>query len=793
MSEHFEVAIIGAGPAGLGAARNAADQKMSHVLFEKREIGNTVFDYQLGKHVMAEPGKLPLRGNVPFVAGSREDILAGWAKALQQGQINHRRAEVTEIKKTDEGFALKYISADGSPGALTCKYVILGIGVQGTPRKLGVPGEDLPHVAYTLADPGAFKTMDVLVVGAGDAAIENALALCEKNTVSLLNRGGEFPRAKDANVAKITDAARNGKIKIFFNAAISKVEPEKTFINTPDGEVELKCNHIIARLGCIMPRKFLESIGITFPNPAPDAVPVVNGRYESNVPNLFILGALIGYPLIKHALNQGFEVIEHLLGHAVEPADQVLIEEKLNVLPGAANDNLAMIRGSLPLFKDLSDPQYREMVIDSTVHQKKPGEVIFERNEYTDSFWSVVKGFVEIDVGGDKKIKINGGDFFGEMGLLSGRRRTATVRAGTDSILLETPRKQILKLINSAPSVKRTLDEKFMVRALQTSVFPDAAPEFLETLVTKCKMKNFKKNDVIFREGDPVNDGDGVYVIRKGSVKISRKNRAGADIAQTYIPAGNIVGEMAVIAASPRARSATVTAVVPVESILIDRNDFQELMRANPETKARLDKLAAEREVENIISDQDVHTGQLLDFMMAQGVTDADNFLLIDSDLCVGCDNCEKACAATHKGFSRLDRKGGKNFASVQIPISCRHCENPLCMLDCPPDALARLPNGEVIIRDSCIGCGNCTRNCPYGVIQLVHDHEDEGGFSLLSLIGFKKKHKEGPTKAAKCDMCSSLSGGPACVRSCPTGAAMRVNPRRMLSIVSTKKGEELR
>ena len=110
-------------------------------------------------------------------------------------------------------------------------------------------------------------------------------------------------------------------------------------------------------------------------------------------------------------------------------------------------------------------------------------------------------------------------------------------------------------------------------------------------------------------------------------------------------------------------------------------------------------------------------------------------------------------------------------------------------MLDCPPDALARKPNGEVVIRDSCIGCGNCVRNCPYGVIQLVYNKKDEG-FSLAAMLGLKKKKKaeKGPAKAAKCDLCEKLDGGPACVRSCPTGAAMRVNPRRMLQIIGEKR-----
>jgi thioredoxin reductase/CRP-like cAMP-binding protein/Fe-S-cluster-containing hydrogenase component 2 len=781
MTEKYEVAIIGAGPAGITAACSAAANNVSHILFERNEIGNTVFDYQLRKFVMAEPAKLPLRGPVKFQAGSREQVLQNWNEAISENSINLIKAEVSHIKKIDDGFE---ITASGE--LYQSKYVILAIGVQGSPRTLGVSGEAMPHVAYTLSDPDAFVGMDVLVVGAGDAAIENALALCEKNNVSILNRSAEFPRAKDANIAKIQEAINNKKIRCFYNSAISRVEENKTFINTSDGEVELKCNHIIARLGCILPRKFLENCGISFPSEDPNSVPVVNSRYESNVPGLYILGALIGYPLIKQAMNQGYEVIEHLLGNAVEPADQVLLQEKLAILPGNTNHNLALIRERLPLFTDLSDPQFRELIIDSTVHVKKRGEIIFERNDYTDSFYSVVSGAVAIQISEQKSYGFSQGNFFGEMGLLSGRRRTATVRAAEDCVLLESPRKQILKLLSSVPSVKKALDEVFMIRALQTSVFPDADPMFLVELTKRAKMRNFKKGEVLFKEGDSASE---VYVIRKGSVKISRRNHKGLDIAQTYIPAGNLVGEMALIGADAEVRSATVTAVVPCETILIEKKDFLELLDKNENTKKRILQIAAQRKIENITQVQSEYTGSVLDFMMAEGVTDADNVLIIDSDLCVACDNCEKACAATHGGDSRLDRKGGKNYASIQIPISCRHCENPLCMLDCPPDALTRKSDGEVVIRDTCIGCGNCVRNCPYGVIKLVHEHESHG-FSLLGLLGIgRKASTNDAAKAAKCDMCSELSSGPACVRSCPTGAAMRVNPKQLLDILDNKQG----
>lgn len=782
MPQHFEIAIIGAGPAGIAAAASAAHHKLPHILFEKGKVANTIYDYQLRKHVMAEPSRLPLRAHCRFEAGSREKILQEYEDDLKKHSVNLVRGEVSRIEKKGDLFEITH-----QGGTCTAKHVVLTIGVQGSPRKLGVSGDDLSHIAYTLADPDAFAGKHIIVVGAGDAAIENALALAEKNTISLVNRGGEFARAKDANAKLILNAIAADKIRCFYNATVARVEQGTTFVNTPEGEVSVPCEHIIARLGCVPPRKFLEGIGIKFPNAEANSVPVVNARYESNVPNLFILGALIGYPLIKQAMNQGYEVIEHIRGVVVEPADQPLLEERFAGLPGGFKENFPKISANLPLFNDLSSPQLREMLIDSTLHCKAAQEVVFEKNDYTDSFFSIVSGSVEVEVGGGRTFLLSQGQFFGEMGLLSGRRRVATVRAATaGTILLETPRRQILKLMASVNSVKRALDELFMFRAMQTSIFPETSETFLQALVKKATMKSFKKGDVIFKEGDI---GDALYLIRKGSVKVSRINRQGAEVAQTYVPAGSYIGEMAVIREEPTPRSATCTAAVACDTVVLKKEDVLSLLKEFPDIKERVLHVSDTRQIQNTVANWSEDSGSLLDFMMNEGLTDAENVLLIDSNLCVACDNCEAACAATHKGYSRLDRKGGKSFASIQVPISCRHCENPLCMTDCPPDALSRMPNGEVVIRDSCIGCGNCVGNCPYGVIKIVYDKVDQGFslLSLLSLLGLRKAEK-GPAKAAKCDMCRDLAGGPACVRACPTGAAMRVNSSKLLQIAGAKK-----
>ncbi|MCW5751684.1 MAG: cyclic nucleotide-binding domain-containing protein [Alphaproteobacteria bacterium] len=793
MADHFTVAIIGSGPGGLSAAGRAAAAGVSHILLERCDhASDTIYKYQKGKLVMATPDVLPLRSDFDFKMGIREDILGTWDRQLEEHKVNIRYGtEVVAIAGQKGAFTITL----QDKSTLTAEYVILAIGLQGNINKLTVPGAELPHVQYQLDDPDEYEGEYIVVIGAGDAAIENAVALAKQNSVTIVNRSGEFARAKQGNLDLIRAAIEKNQIECYYNSSPARVTEKTLVLRTADGEAEVRCDRVIARLGATAPRKFVEACGIVFPGPDPKALPEVSSTYESNVPGLYIIGALGGYPLIKQAMNQGYEVIEFIRGNQVEPADEPLLKERFKGLADVTVEQvLATIRANVPIFSELNPLVLRELMLDSTVHTPKKGDIIFQRNDYSNSFYTIVQGEVEVRVNpldDSEVVVLRQGEFFGEMGLIAGRRRTATVVARKDAILVETQRRTMLKLIASVASVKRQMDAIAIVRQIQTYIAPHTPVERLYDVASTAKLRRFKAGEILFSQGDA---GDSVHLIRSGSVTVSRRI-GGRDVVLSYVASGNYVGEMALLTNAPR--SATVRAAVATETVAIDGKAFVDLLGSDPALRTEVEAKFRDRLEINERMERAPEAGSIIQFLIEQGVGEATDVLLIDESLCVRCDNCEKACAETHHGISRLDREAGPTFASIHVPTSCRHCEHPHCMADCPPDAIHRAPNGEVYIDDSCIGCGNCQRNCPYGVIQMAAPPPDKPGLFSWLLFGLgygpgedkrlRKVHHENVDKygkhAVKCDMCKDIEGGAACVRACPTGAAIRVDPKQFLSL----------
>jgi Fe-S-cluster-containing hydrogenase component 2 len=304
----------------------------------------------------------------------------------------------------------------------------------------------------------------------------------------------------------------------------------------------------------------------------------------------------------------------------------------------------------------------------------------------------------------------------------------------------------------------------------------------LNHLVHEAQFKRYAAGDTIFNEGDKA---DGLYMIRRGSVTVSRMV-AGKEVVLAYVSAGNYFGEMALVSNQPR--SATVRAASSTEAVLLEASRVNEVLASTTSIRKKIDT----RYMEHVRSTEQASSSEssgLINFLMGQGVGEATDVLLIDYARCIRCNNCETSCADVHDGTSRLNREAGATYAQIHVPTSCRHCEHPHCMKDCPPDAIHRSVNGEVFISDNCIGCGNCQSNCPYDVIQMAVKQDYQKRTVWQVIMGTKPDSNPLPgaalaKKAVKCDMCKDISGGPVCVRACPTGAAFRVSPEIFLGYI---------
>ena len=813
MSDLYKVAIVGSGPAGLSAAGRAAALGMSHVLLEKTDhLSDTIFKYQKGKHVMATPSNLVLRSDFDFDAGKRETILGTWDEQAGVHKVNVKlNAEVDRVEGQKGDFTLKLKNGE----TIRAEAIVLAIGTQGNPNRLRCPGADSPMIQYQLDDPGEYYDEHVTVVGSGDAGIENALGLAaddaQRNVVSILNRRDSFARAKPANVALLEEAEQDGRISVRRETSPAEVKDGELVLETRDGTETIKCDRIIARTGSQPPRGFVESIGIEFTSEERSAFPKLTPAFETTTPGIHVIGALAGYPLIKHCMNQGYDVIEFLNGNSdLKPADEPILAERFADLPGdhEVEHWLRVFAENVSILRGLSILQLRELMLDSTVHSYDAGDVIFRRNEPGSSMFGIAQGSVAVEINPNDPsitVPIEQGSIFGEVGLISGRRRGSTIRAAEPVVAIELARTAALKLIATSPEAAEAVNRIAVERQLLQMFGSGLTPQDIAPLVEASEVIEARAGEVLVEEGAEDKD---VFIVRRGSM-IVEKHIGDRPVFLSYLPAGSYFGEMAVIDGS--VRTASVKAAIKSEVIRLPGDAFMELLDRNPRLRERALKDMEGRRRTNafIESRKDDFEGavdlysETAQFLVDEGIGEATDVLLIDEKLCIGCDNCENACADSHEGLSRLDREAGRTYAHLHVPTSCRHCEHPHCMADCPPNAIKRGPDGEVFIDETCIGCGNCQRNCPYGVIRM--DPKPPKKPSLLQWLFFgsgpgpgeasyswrkEKGDPEQPKQAIKCDMCAGIDGGPACVRACPTGAAIRVSPDKFLTF--TKLTEDV-
>ena len=257
----LDVVIVGAGPAGIAAGLAAIDAKLRYRLIEQEpDLGGSVFHYPRHKIAMTQPVELPIVGTMRFTEVSKEALLAFWRRIVGGTGLHvHFSERFEKLERKGDGFRVVT-----DRGAYEAGHVLLAIGRRGTPRKLGVAGEELPKVVYRLVDAAQYRGRRVLVVGGGDSAVEAALACAaeEGTSVTIAYRGEGFNRVKPANRDRLEAARAAGAIEVLTGAEVAGIASDHVDLVTSGATRRLANDHVIVQAGGVLPTELLRSIGI---------------------------------------------------------------------------------------------------------------------------------------------------------------------------------------------------------------------------------------------------------------------------------------------------------------------------------------------------------------------------------------------------------------------------------------------------------------------------------------------------------------------------------------------------
>jgi len=257
-----DLVIVGAGPAGIAASLGAMEAKLDFVTLEQDSLGGTVAHFPRGKLVMTAPAMLPLIGKMHFKETTKETLIEYWRNVEHKtGLTVNYKERVTGINRAPDGKSFEVVTQNGS---YKTRAVLLTIGRRGTPRQLGVPGEDLPKVVYRLIDAEQYRNQRVLVVGGGDSALEAAHTIADQpgTKVAISYRSPAFSRAKPKNRDKVAAMVESGQMKAFMSSNVKEIREDSVILEMEKGTGSLPNDAVIICAGGILPTGFLKDVGI---------------------------------------------------------------------------------------------------------------------------------------------------------------------------------------------------------------------------------------------------------------------------------------------------------------------------------------------------------------------------------------------------------------------------------------------------------------------------------------------------------------------------------------------------
>lgn len=265
--ELFEVFIAGAGPSGLSASLRAIEKKIKYRTVERDEIGGTVAKYPRQKLVMTSPVQFPLHGAFKKLELTKENLMKFWQEvSTKAGLTVETGTSLETVHRRDDGvFEITTRSGETESKCLS-RNVILALGRTGTPRKLDVPGEELPKVMYRLIEADHYVNKKILVVGGGDSAVEAAMGLSKQkgNFVTLSYRKESFSRLKERNRIRIEECMKTPSLNVVFNSTPIEIQEDCVLLDTCTGIEKLPNDYVWVFAGGIPPNDFLKKLGIHF-------------------------------------------------------------------------------------------------------------------------------------------------------------------------------------------------------------------------------------------------------------------------------------------------------------------------------------------------------------------------------------------------------------------------------------------------------------------------------------------------------------------------------------------------
>jgi Fe-S-cluster-containing dehydrogenase component/CRP-like cAMP-binding protein len=398
-------------------------------------------------------------------------------------------------------------------------------------------------------------------------------------------------------------------------------------------------------------------------------------------------------------------------------------------------------------------------------------------------------------------VQLGMGEIFGELAALTRTSRTATVIADGHATLLEIRWQGLRDLMRRTPAIREHVERLYRENSLrvhlrETPLLRDLPAQAMEEVVASTIFESYGNFDwytdlqrrratpaeqiaaepLIAAEGDKP---DGVLLIRSGFARVSRRHGHGHRTV-AYLGKGQVFGAEELVAShqtteevplqtSLRAVGYVDVLRIPLE--VVRKHVLPSCKMNNATCRLRIWESAINSPKRYPQSEADTIDSRLLDFLGDHRFLNGTQAMLINLDRCTRCDDCVRACAATHDNNPRFARQGQKHD-NLMVANACMHCVDPVCMIGCPTGAIGRdADTGTVRINDlTCIGCSTCANSCPYEAIRMV-EIRDSGGAFLVD-----QTTQQPIQKATKCDLCAGQLTGPACQNACPHDALVRID-----------------